>query len=59
MRAQLTGAESLLRAFTDATGLTVPDARTLLAKFGLVGDHVERETASLSPGSAHGRASRC
>ena len=50
VRAQLTGAESLLRAFTDATGLTVPDARTLLAKFGLVGDHVERDTASLSPG---------
>ena len=30
--------------------MTVPDARTLLAKFGLVGDHVERPTASLSPG---------
>jgi hypothetical protein len=50
VRAQLTGAVTLLRAFQDATGLTVPDARTLLAKFGLVGDHVERSTASLSPG---------
>jgi ATPase subunit of ABC transporter with duplicated ATPase domains len=50
VRAQLTGAETLLRAFTDATGLPIPDARTLLAKFGLVGDHVERTTASLSPG---------
>ena len=26
------------------------EARTLLAKFGLVGDHIERPTASLSPG---------
>jgi ATPase subunit of ABC transporter with duplicated ATPase domains len=50
VRAQLTGAETLLRAFVDATGMTVPDARTLLAKFGLVGDHVERSTGSLSPG---------
>ncbi len=50
VRAQLTGAATLIRAFTDATGLDVADARTLLAKFGLVGDHVERETASLSPG---------
>jgi ATPase subunit of ABC transporter with duplicated ATPase domains len=50
VRAQLTGAATLLRAFVDATGMTVPDARTLLAKFGLVGDHVERPTDSLSPG---------
>jgi ATPase subunit of ABC transporter with duplicated ATPase domains len=50
VRAQLTGSDSLLRAFMDGTGLRVPDARTLLAKFGLVGPHVERETASLSPG---------
>jgi ATPase subunit of ABC transporter with duplicated ATPase domains len=50
VRAQLTGAETLVRAFQDATGMTVPDTRTLLAKFGLVGDHVERTTESLSPG---------
>ncbi|MEX2625821.1 MAG: ABC-F family ATP-binding cassette domain-containing protein [Ilumatobacteraceae bacterium] len=50
VRAQLTGATTLVRAFVDATGLTVADARTLLAKFGLVGEHVERPTASLSPG---------
>jgi ATPase subunit of ABC transporter with duplicated ATPase domains len=50
VRAQLDGADSLLRAFMDATGMTVADARTLLAKFGLVGPHVERPTASLSPG---------
>jgi ATPase subunit of ABC transporter with duplicated ATPase domains len=50
VRAQLDGADTLLRAFIDATGMLVPDARTLLAKFGLVGPHVERSTASLSPG---------
>jgi ATPase subunit of ABC transporter with duplicated ATPase domains len=50
VRAQLTGAETLLRAFVDATGMSLPDARTLLAKFGLVGEHVERPTSSLSPG---------
>ncbi len=50
VRAQLDGADTLLRAFTDATGMQVPEARTLLAKFGLVGPHVERPTASLSPG---------
>ena len=50
VRAQLDGADTLLRAFIDATGMLLPDARTLLAKFGLVGPHVERPTSSLSPG---------
>ena len=50
IRAQLTGADTLLRSFMDGTGLQVGEARTLLAKFGLVGPHVERATASLSPG---------
>ena len=50
VRAQLDRAATLVRAFVDATGLDVGEARTLLAKFGLVGDHVERPTASLSPG---------
>ena len=50
VRAQLDGADTLLRSFIDATRMTVPDARTLLAKFGLVGPHVERPTSSLSPG---------
>jgi ATPase subunit of ABC transporter with duplicated ATPase domains len=50
VRAQLTGADSLLRAFMQGTGLLIAEARTLLAKFGLVGPHVERRTASLSPG---------
>ena len=50
VRMQLDTAASLLRSFMDATGMPVSDARTLLAKFGLVGDHVERPTSSLSPG---------
>jgi ATPase subunit of ABC transporter with duplicated ATPase domains len=50
VRLQLDTAATLLRAFMDATGMPVAEARTLLAKFGLVGDHVERPTASLSPG---------
>ncbi|MEZ5273647.1 MAG: ATP-binding cassette domain-containing protein [Ilumatobacteraceae bacterium] len=37
VRRQLHGAATLVRSFVDATGMTVPDARTLLAKFGLVG----------------------
>jgi ATPase subunit of ABC transporter with duplicated ATPase domains len=50
VRRQLVDDRPLLGAFMDATGWTIADARTLLAKFGLVGDHVERHTASLSPG---------
>jgi ATPase subunit of ABC transporter with duplicated ATPase domains len=50
VRTQLSGPTTLARAFMDATGMTVAEARTLLAKFGLVGDHVERPTATLSPG---------
>jgi ATPase subunit of ABC transporter with duplicated ATPase domains len=40
----------MLDAVLAATGATVADARTLLAKFGLVSDHVLRPAASLSPG---------
>ena len=50
VRMQLDTAATLLRSFMDATGMPVAEARTLLAKFGLVGPHVERATASLSPG---------
>ena len=50
VRRQLIGDATLGRTFSDATGLDLGDARTLLAKFGLVGDHVDRRTASLSPG---------
>jgi ATPase subunit of ABC transporter with duplicated ATPase domains len=49
-RRQLRGASSLLRSFQDATGMDVAEARTLLAKFGLVADHVLRPTDTLSPG---------
>jgi ATPase subunit of ABC transporter with duplicated ATPase domains len=49
-RAALLGDESLLDAFTTSTGLSVGDARTLLAKFGLGAEHVLRGAATLSPG---------
>jgi len=49
-RHQLDGATSLLRSFQDATGMDAGEARTLLAKFGLVADHVTRASTSLSPG---------
>jgi ATPase subunit of ABC transporter with duplicated ATPase domains len=49
-RDRLEAAPSLLRAFQDATGMDTADGRTLLAKFGLVADHVTRPTATLSPG---------
>ena len=40
----------LLPAFCDATGLRAVDARTLLAKFALGADDVERDAEGLSPG---------
>ncbi len=49
-RTQLESDTTLLRAFVDASGFTDPDARTLLAKFGLFADHLLRPSASLSPG---------
>ncbi len=49
-RTRLHGAASLIRAFQDNTGLDAEDARTLLAKFGLVADHVIRPAETLSPG---------
>ena len=44
------GDEPLLGTFTARTGLRPVDARTLLAKFNLGADHVERPCATLSPG---------
>ncbi len=44
------GDRSLLRTFQDVTGLDQGDTRTLLAKFGLVSDHVLRPPGTLSPG---------
>ena len=44
------GQSTTLGAFQTATGLTVSDARTLLAKFGIGAEHVHRSVESLSPG---------
>ncbi len=49
-RARLTGEGPLLDAFLRATGMTVSECRTLLAKFALGADDVLRDTANLSPG---------
>ncbi len=49
-RRQLVSDRPFLDQFVAATGLLIAEARTLLAKFGLVGDHVTRPAASLSPG---------
>jgi ATPase subunit of ABC transporter with duplicated ATPase domains len=49
-RDRLSGPATVLRAFQDATGMDAADVRTLLAKFGLVADHVTRPAATLSPG---------
>ncbi|MEO8264457.1 MAG: ABC-F family ATP-binding cassette domain-containing protein [Ilumatobacteraceae bacterium] len=51
-RTQLAGAsgQSTLAAFQAATGSTVSEARTLLAKFGVGAEHVHRPAESLSPG---------
>jgi ATPase subunit of ABC transporter with duplicated ATPase domains len=44
------GEQSLLDAFSAASGLVPADARTVLAKFGLRAGHVLRHAATLSPG---------
>jgi ATPase subunit of ABC transporter with duplicated ATPase domains len=49
-RARFETDQPLLAVFEDATGLDRTEARTLLAKFGLGPDQVDRTTASLSPG---------
>jgi ATPase subunit of ABC transporter with duplicated ATPase domains len=49
-RRHFLGDRPLLDAFADASGLLARDARSLLAKFGLFGDHVFRPAGSLSPG---------
>ena len=49
-RATFAGDATLLDAFMGATGLTVSEARSLLAKFGLGAEHVIRAADSLSPG---------
>ena len=49
-RLQLQGDGALLDEFMATTGMSIPDARTLLAKFGIGASEVLRPTASLSPG---------
>ena len=49
-RQRFEGAVTLLEAFMAATGMVIPEARTLLAKFGLGAEHVNRASSSLSPG---------
>jgi ATPase subunit of ABC transporter with duplicated ATPase domains len=44
------GTQPLLDQFLATTGLSVPEARSLLAKFGIGARHVVRAAASLSPG---------
>lgn len=49
-RATFAGDRTLLDAFMAASGLMVAEARTLMAKFGLGAEHVNRPADSLSPG---------
>ncbi|MFM8305148.1 MAG: ABC-F family ATP-binding cassette domain-containing protein [Actinomycetota bacterium] len=49
-RATFAGTTALVDAFIAATGVTISDARSVLAKFGLGAAHVERPAAMLSPG---------
>ncbi len=49
-RLQLSDESTLLADFQRETGMTVVDARTLLAKFALGASEVVRPTATLSPG---------
>jgi ATPase subunit of ABC transporter with duplicated ATPase domains len=49
-RTALLGAPTLLAAVEAASGLRAQEARTLLAKFGLDADRVERHAGDLSPG---------
>ncbi|MCU1399734.1 MAG: putative transporter ATP-binding protein [Acidimicrobiales bacterium] len=49
-RLQLADQRTVLEAFMQATQMTIPDARTLLAKFGIGASEVSRATTSLSPG---------
>jgi len=49
-RERFRGQAPTLAAAAEATGWAPQDVRTLLAKFGLTGEHVTRPAASLSPG---------
>ena len=49
-RQRFVGDAPLLESFMDETGMTIPHARRLLAKFDLGADDVTRPAGSLSPG---------
>jgi len=49
-RAAFAGRAALLDAFIAATGVTLSEARSVLAKFGLGAVHVQKPAAMLSPG---------
>ena len=49
-RIRYAGDAPLLRSFMDTTGLDRGEVRSLLAKFGLGPDHMDRAGADLSPG---------
>ncbi len=49
-RNHFVGGSTMLEVFMAESGMNVPDARTLLAKFGLAADHVTRTADTLSPG---------
>jgi hypothetical protein len=49
-RTLLTADQPLSRSFPSVTGWTVSESRTLLAKFGLGANEVDRPLSSLSPG---------
>ncbi|MBE2315952.1 ABC-F family ATP-binding cassette domain-containing protein [Solirubrobacter sp. CPCC 204708] len=49
-RAGFDGAGTLVDAFVEQSQMTLQEARSLLAKFGLESDEVNREARSLSPG---------
>jgi ATPase subunit of ABC transporter with duplicated ATPase domains len=49
-RARLGDSGSVLESFMAATGMTIPEARTVLAKFAIGADEVHRPADSLSPG---------
>ncbi len=49
-RTRFDSAPELIIGFIEATGVTIAEARSTLAKFGLGTDHVKRPTSELSPG---------
>ena len=57
--APFAGDDALVDAFIDATGMTLSEARSVLAKFGLGAVHVQQPAAMLSPGERTRAALAC